>query len=122
MLRVSAEVDRERMEALESAYRVLEGLGAKEHVLLDPELFRRWYRSLSRNERRKVREALRVVGEYWRRDGGRRRLPLERAASRLVMLLNPPEYLIWKNPGPEYSGYLEPLGAVTPLPSRGSSS
>jgi hypothetical protein len=32
--------------------------------------------------------------EYWRREGGRRRLPLERAASRLAMLLNPPEYLI----------------------------
>jgi GNAT superfamily N-acetyltransferase len=122
MLRVSAEVDPERMGTLESAYTVLEGLGAREHVLLDPELFRRWYRNLSRGEKRKVREALRTVGEYWRREGGRRRPPLERAASRLVMLLNPPEYLIWKNPDPEYSDYPEPLGAVTSLPSRLSSS
>jgi GNAT superfamily N-acetyltransferase len=122
MLRVSAEVDRERTRTLKSAYTVLEGLGAREHVLLDPELFRRWYRNLSRGEKRKVREALRTVGEYWRREGGRRRLPLERAASRFVMLLNPPEYLIWKNPDPEYSDYPEPLGAVTSLPSRLSSS
>jgi len=122
MLRVSAEVDRERMWKLESAYTVLEGLGAREHVLLDPELFRRWYRNLSRGEKRRVREALKTVGEYWRREGGRRVLPLERAASRLVMLLNPPEYLIWKNPDPEYSDYPEPLGAVTSLPSRLSSS
>ena len=122
MIRVFVEVDRERMGALESAYRVLEGLGAREHLSLDPELFRRWYRSLSRREKKKVREALRVVGEYWRREGGRNRLPLEKAASRLVILLNPPKYLIWKNPSPEYSDYPEPLGAVTSLPSRRPSS
>ncbi len=118
MVRVAAGADPERRRSLGAAYRKLEELGAREDVLLDPELFRLWYRSLSGREKGEVRDALRVVGEYWRRKGGERRIPLARAASRLVMLLNPPEYLIWKNPDPEYSGYPEPLSAVTSLPSR----
>ncbi len=122
MVRIAAEADPERRRALEAAYRRLEELGAREEVLLDPELFRRWYRGLSGKEKGEVRDSLRLVGEYWRRKGGQRRIPLARAASRLVMLLNPPEYLIWKNPDPEYSGYPEPFGGVTLLPSRRPSS
>ncbi len=122
MLRVSSEVDRERARTLGAAYRKLEELGAREHVLLDPELFRHWYRGLSKKERRIVREALNIVGDYWKRKKGQRRIRPERAASRLVMLLNPPEYLIWKNPDPEYSDYPEPLVAVTSPPSPRPSS
>ncbi len=113
MIRVAAEPDPEKRRALEAAYRELERLGAREDVLLDQELFRRWYRRLPDGRRKRVREVLRAVGDYWMRKGRRRRFSLERAASTLASLLNPPEYLIWKNPEPEYSAYPEPLRALT---------
>ncbi|MEM0375173.1 MAG: ATP-binding cassette domain-containing protein [Nitrososphaerota archaeon] len=120
MVRVSGPSD-VRMERLNRAYKELRSLGATERILLDSELFRHWFESLNRRKRRRALNALSSVGDYWRRSGSRKLDP-ERAAKALVSLLNPPEYLIWKNPDPIYAGFPDPQVSLTGRPSQGSSS
>lgn len=109
MVRLANQIDPRAKEALESAFSVLKQMGAKEYILLDPELFRRWYKGLRKTEKERARKALHVVYAisakwHW----SRTKPKLQDLAVTLVKMLNPPEYLVWKNPSPVYADFPDP--------------